>query len=87
MRRNNYSQKGLEKEKPISYTRQFKVNHSDELLAFLLQKLDLSRNSVKALLGSSKILVNGKVVKQFNYPLAKDDEVKINYDIIKQITG
>ena len=83
MRRNNYSQKGLEKEKPISYTRQFKVNHSDELLAFLLQKLDLSRNSVKALLGSSKILVNGKVVKQFNYPLAKDDEVKIAKEPVK----
>ena len=47
------------------------------MLEFLLSKLDLSRNSVKNLLSSHKVLVNGSVVTKFDYPLAKDDEVKI----------
>ena len=46
-------------------------------MEYLLAKLDLSRNSVKNLLSSHKVLVNGSVVTKFDYPLAKDDEVKI----------
>jgi len=59
------------------YTYSFKVNRSSELLAFLLSRVKLSRNGVKSLLSGRKVLVNGKVVRQFDYPLAKDDEVKI----------
>ena len=65
------------KKKPIQYTYSFKVNRSNELLEFLLSKMDLSRNSIKSLLASNKVLINGTVIRQFNYPLAKDDEVKI----------
>ena len=54
-----------------------KVNHSDELLEFLLRKCNTSRNNVKALLSKGQVLVNGSVVTQYNFVLAKDDEVKI----------
>ena len=59
------------------YTASYKVNYSDELLAFLLKKCNTSRNNVKTLLSQRKVLVNGNVVTQFDYPLAKDDEVKL----------
>lgn len=65
------------KAKPMQYTYQLKVPRSDTLLEFLLRKVDLSRNGIKSLLSASKVLVNGSPVKQFDYPLAKDDEVKI----------
>jgi 23S rRNA pseudouridine1911/1915/1917 synthase len=59
------------------YTASYKVNHSDELMEFLLKKCKTSRNNVKALLTRRQVLVNGGVVTQYNFPLAKDDEVKI----------
>ena len=62
---------------PPVCTASYKVNHSDELLAFLLRKCNTSRNNVKSLLARRQVLVNGGVVTQFDYPLAKDDEVKI----------
>lgn len=65
------------KKQVIRYTYSNKVHHSCELLEYLLSKLPQSRNTVKSLLSSNKVLVNGTVVRQFNYPLAKDDEVKI----------
>lgn len=65
------------KKKPIEYTYTFKTNKSGFLLEFLLSKINLSRNSVKSLLSTNKVLVNGSVVRQFDYPLAKDDEIKI----------
>ncbi len=59
------------------YTAGYKVNRSDELLEFLLRKCNTSRNNVKSLLVRKQVLVNGKVVTQYNYILAKDDEVKL----------
>lgn len=65
-------------QKPLRYTYSFVVPRSDFLLEFLLRKLSgMSRNSVKSLLSSRKILVNGRPVTQFDYPLAKDDEIKV----------
>ena len=66
-----------EKTKPIEYTYSYKVNHSSELLEFLLSKMNTSRNNVKNILKSKMVLINGNVVTQYNYPLSKDDEVKI----------
>ena len=60
------------------YTAVYKVNHSDELLEFLLRKCHTSRNNVKSLLVRKQVLVNGGVVTQYDFPLAKDDEVKIS---------
>jgi len=65
------------KPKPVVYTYQFKVNRSNTLLEFLLTKIDGSRNTIKRILADHKVLINGFVVTQFNYPLAKDDEIKI----------
>lgn len=66
-----------DKPAPPVCTATYKVNHSDELLAFLLRKCNTSRNNVKSLLARRQVLVNGGVVTQFDYPLAKDDEIKI----------
>jgi 23S rRNA pseudouridine1911/1915/1917 synthase len=61
----------------IAYTAVYKVNHSDTLLEFLLRKCNTSRNNVKSLLARRQVVVNGAVVTQFDFPLAKDDEVKL----------
>ena len=62
----------------LSYVALYKVNRSDELLEFLLRKCNTSRNNVKSLLTKRQVLVNGSVVTQYNFVLAKDDEVKIS---------
>ena len=56
----------------------FKVKRSEELLSFLLNKMNTSRNNIKHLLTNHQILVNGNVVSQYNYMLGVDDEVKIS---------
>ena len=76
MRENRIDNK-IQKKKPIEYTYTFKMNKSAFLLEFLLSKLSMSRNSIKSLLSENKVLVNGSVVRQFDYPLCKDDEIKI----------
>ncbi|MBQ7368733.1 MAG: RluA family pseudouridine synthase [Clostridia bacterium] len=60
------------------YTASYKASRSDFLLEFLLRKCNTSRNNVKSLLSRRQVLVNGSVVTQFDFPLAKDDEVKIS---------
>ena len=65
------------------YTAVYKVNHSDELLEFLLRKCNTSRNNVKSLLARKQVLVNGRVVTQYNFMLAKDDEVKLSRRPVK----
>ena len=72
------TEKKQEAKRPaVRYTYSWVIPHSTVLLDFLLSKIPLSRNSVKKLLHDRKVLVNGKPVTQFDYPLAKDDEVKI----------
>ena len=60
------------------YTAVYKVNKSDTLMEFLLRKCNTSRNHVKSLLSRRQVLINGSVVTQFDFPLAKDDEVKLS---------
>ncbi len=60
------------------YTAVYKVNKSDTLMEFLLRKCNTSRNNVKSLLARRQVLVNGSVVTQFDFPLGKDDEVKLS---------
>jgi 23S rRNA pseudouridine1911/1915/1917 synthase len=74
--RNNISKK--DDTTKMGFTATFKVNRSDELLEFLIQKLNTSRNNVKNLLSHHMVLVNGSPVSQYNLMLAKDDEVKIS---------
>lgn len=75
MRRNNNKKF---QEPKIEITALYKVNRSEELLAFLLSKCNTSRNNVKSLLTNRQVLVNGSVVTQYNLMLAKDDEIKIS---------
>ena len=81
------------KSTPSAYVASYKVNRSDELLEFLLRKCNTSRNNVKSLLTKRQVLVNGSVVTQYNFVLAKDDEVKISKtpmsgtDVSKKPTG
>ena len=61
----------------IIYTQSFKAKKSEELLSFLLEKMNTSRNNVKNILSNHQVLVNGNVVTQFNFMLGREDEVKI----------
>lgn len=67
----------MNKENKLIITQKFKVKRSTELLTFLLEKLNTSRNNVKHLLSNKQVLVNGNQVSQFNFPLANEDEVSI----------
>ena len=80
MGRRLFEAKEREREKvstPV-YTATYKVNRSDTLLEFLLRKCNTSRNNVKSLLVRKQVLVNGSVVTQYDFALAKDDEVKLS---------
>ena len=61
----------------IEITKAFKVSRSEELLSFLISKLNTSRNNCKHLLTNKQVLVNGSACSQYNLVLAHDDEVKI----------
>ncbi len=65
------------------YTAIYKVPRSDTLMEFLLKKCNTSRNNVKSLLVRKQVLVNGSVVTQYDFPLAKDDEVKLSRKPVK----
>ncbi|MFL2100638.1 RluA family pseudouridine synthase [Desemzia sp. FAM 23989] len=57
---------------------QFVIKEEKELLDFLLEnKVKSSRNSIKSVLSRGQITVDGKTVKQFNYPLKPGQTVKI----------
>ena len=55
------------------------VREESELMAFMLAKMGgMSRTSVKSLLSHRQVMVNGKIVTQFNFPLKVSDKVTIN---------
>lgn len=57
---------------------EFVVTEQGDLLEILLQKLsNQSRNNVKSLLVHGQVLVDGKVVTQYNHPLRKGQTVRI----------
>ncbi len=62
----------------MGVTKSYKVSYSNTLLEFLLEKCKTSRNTVKHLLASHKVLVNGTMVSQYNYNLVKDDVVALS---------
>ncbi len=62
----------------IEYTYEFLVKRSQELLEFLFEKMNTSKNNVKMLLKNNQISVNGSTTTQFNYMLAKEDIVRIS---------
>ena len=57
----------------------FKVNEPDELMAFLMKRMDgISRTRVKALLSNRVVSVNNAIQTQYNFPLAPGMEVQIS---------
>lgn len=63
-------------------SKQFKVNKSEELLAFLMNN-GITHSTAKSLLTKHQVLVNGNVVSQYNLLLVKDDEIKITKRSVK----
>ncbi len=53
------------------------VKETSELLPFLLANIELSHKKIKMLLKYQNILVNQKVITQYNFPLKKGDIVEI----------
>ena len=63
----------------IKELKTYQVNDEINLLDFLLKTLNKeSRNTVKKILSSKCVLVNGLLVTQFDYPLVKKDLVYIS---------
>lgn len=79
--------RGADENAPRAYTAEYRVNRSAELLEFLLTKCDTSRNNVKSLLTKRLVLVNGSVATRHDFPLAKDDEVKISRYPVREEKG
>lgn len=62
----------------IIVTASYKVSKKEQLLEFLLRKVNQSRNNVKRLLSNHQVLVNGVVTTQFDTMLNNEDEVQIS---------
>ncbi len=65
----------------------YKVEEKNQLLNFLYNNINKSKNAVKNILKSGQVLVNGNIVTAFDYQLNVDDTVEIikkvnNLDII-----
>ena len=66
-------------ETPFRNLHSFEVEESTALLPFLIAKMpEKSRNNIKSLLGYRQVLVDGRVVTQFNHTLAKGQKVEIS---------
>lgn len=73
------------KKKPAVYLKEYTIQHSIELLEFLLKTItNTSRNNVKSLLSHKKILVDGVVTTQFDYKLQPKQKVQISKDPIRK---
>ncbi len=67
--------------------KQFVVKEPCELLEFLLATFkDQSRNSVKSLLGSHRVSIDGAPVTQFNFKLYPGDTIIISNSPIRKKT-
>jgi RluA family pseudouridine synthase len=90
MNKNKNKFKKVNNEKPAvkkdyKNIRQITVEKESELLTFLLETFkDQSRNSVKSLLSSHRISVNGAPTSQFNFKLVKGDVLIITKEPIKR---
>ncbi len=86
---NKNKNKGNVKQAPLKKNyrnlKEFKVTEENELLLFLLEQFkSQSRNSVKSLLSSHRVSVDGAPVTQFNFKLYPGDTVIITTSAIKR---
>ena len=83
----NEKKKDTPRTKDYKNLRQYPVKKECELLSFLLETFSTqSRNSVKSLLGSHRVSVDGAPVTQFNFKLYPGDTVIISTSPIKKKT-
>lgn len=62
----------------------FSVSEPAELMKFLIEALpDKGRNNIKALLTHRQVLVDSKVITQYNHPLRVGQEVVINWSLVR----
>ena len=75
------------KAKDYKNIKEYKVTHECELLPFLLETFkDQSRNSVKSLLSSHRISIDGAPVTQFNFKLYPGDTIIVSKEPIHKKT-
>ena len=90
MRKTNNKNKACEKapvKKNYQNLKQYKVTKECELLEFLLETFkNQSRNSVKSLLSSHRVSVDGAPTSQFNFKLYPEDTVIISNAPIRRKT-
>ena len=83
----NEKKKDTVRTKDYKNLHQYPVKKESELLSFLLETFsNQSRNSVKSLLGSHRVSVDGAPVTQFNFKLYPGDTVIISNAPIKKKT-
>ena len=83
----NEKKKDTPRTKDYKNLRQYPVKKECELLSFLLETFSSqSRNSVKSLLGSHRVSVDGAPVTQFNFKLYPGDTVIISTSPIRKKT-
>ena len=76
---------GEYKKRPVEMPK-YKVNRSVGLLEFLLETLKgKSRNNIKSLLSHYQVLVDGTPISQFDFLLAKGDEISISPTPVRKI--
>ena len=67
--------------------KEYKVTKECELLEFLLETFkSQSRNSVKSLLSSHRVSIDGAPVSQFNFKLYPEDTIIVSNSPIKKKT-
>lgn len=65
---------------------ELKVEATNELMKFLIEKLDgQSRNNIKTLLSNDQITVNEEHIRQFNHELKIGDVVGVNFTASREI--
>lgn len=79
MSRRNQNRSGRPMARAAAKYTIYNVTEPDELMAFLMKKMDgVSRTRVKALLSNRVVLVDNVIVTQFNYPLKPGMKVQIS---------
>jgi 23S rRNA pseudouridine1911/1915/1917 synthase len=65
---------------------ELRVKHASELMQYLITALpDKSRNTIKSFLSHKMVLVNGKIITQFNHPLSPGDSLIIGKNEAKLV--
>lgn len=63
----------------------FEVTEPAELMQFLFEQLpDQGRNNIKSLLAHHQILVDDEMVSQYNYPLARGQQVSVIWSKVRR---